>query len=280
MSLNSSVDPQGFIVYDPAATTDSEKQVTIPEPSKKKSSSWFSKFFILEDGVISLSLRDMTVILSLGMSATLLVMGYLSCTDGTFVCNTKTFPMISDVIIAKEMYNRTFLLMTTIIMFGVQQVNIRAFYKKLYGIIPDGNNNFLFDLGLISCFALPMIGIFDEKNYITMHCISAGFFFGCFGIYCVLLGRYLWNNRDKFAASEQRSISIMVWNTWGLIAVLVLFGVSTQLPHTTALCPLSEWALVLYYANFFAIASYTNEFYDSIHEVGTFIPKAHPTKTI
>jgi len=244
--------------------------VTPPTPKK---SGWFSKFFILEDGVISLSLRDMTVILSLGMSATLLAMGYLSCTDGTFVCNAQRFPMISDVIISKEMYNRVFLLMTTIIMFGVQQVNIRAFYKKLYGIIPDGNNDFLFDLGLVSCFALPMIGIFDEKSYITMHCISAGFFFGCFGIYCVLLGRYLWNNREKFPASEQRSISVMVWNTWGLMAVLVLFGLSTQFAQHTAFCPISEWVLVIYYANFFAIASYTNQFYDSIHECGNFVPK-------
>jgi hypothetical protein len=42
--------------------------------------------------------------------------------------------MISDVIV-QEMYDRTFLLLTAIFMFGVQQVNLRAYYKQLYGKI-------------------------------------------------------------------------------------------------------------------------------------------------
>lgn len=104
-----------------------------------------------------------------------------------------------------------------------------------------------------------MIGIFDEKSYITLHVISAGIFFGCFGIYCFLLGHYLYNNKDKFPATEQRSISILYWNTWGLMATLLLFVVSPLLGDIRHfVTPVSEWATVIYYANFFAIASYTN----------------------
>ena len=278
MSTASSLDPQHFIMYDPASTDDhsQSKPTDLEKHTKtiKKSDSWFSQFFVLDDGVISLSLRDMTIILSLGISGTLIAMGYIACTDGSFTCNTKTFPMISDVIISKEMYDRIFLLLTTVMMFGIQQVNIRAFYKKLYGVISDGKNDFLLDLGIASCVGLPMVGIFDEKAWGTLHGISAGIFFGCFGIYCYLLGHYLYNNKDKFPASEQRSISIIYWNTWGLMATLLLFVISPLLGEIHHfLTPVSEWAVVIYYANFFAIASYTNQYYDSVHEFGTLVKK-------
>lgn len=109
-----------YIFYDPAEamTTPNDSENLIK--SKKTSASWFSKFFVFEDGVISLSLKVMTIVISLGVSATLLVMGYTACTDGTFTCTQNTFPAISDVIISKEMYNRIFLLLTTVMMFGVQ----------------------------------------------------------------------------------------------------------------------------------------------------------------
>jgi hypothetical membrane protein len=90
--------------------------------------------------------------------------------------------MISDVIV-QEMYNRTFILMTAVFMFGVQQVNIRAFYKQLYGKISNGRNDTLFYLGIVSMVGLPMVGIFDEHMWKTMHGISAGLFFGGFMIY-------------------------------------------------------------------------------------------------
>jgi hypothetical protein len=249
------------------------KDIENPLPAKKKSGSWFTKFFILEDGVISLSLRDLTIIICITTSVTLLTMGYLSCTDGTFVCNTERLPMISGVIISNEMYDRIFLLLTTIMMFGVMQVNVRAFYKKLYGIIPDSSNDSLFDLGIIACFALPCVGIFDEKSWKILHVISAGFFFACFGFYSFFLGRHLYNNISKFPEAEQRSIKMLSWHTWGLIFSLVMFCVTPLLPRHAFLNPLFEWITVLYYANFFAFASVVNPFYDSVHQEGTLVPK-------
>ena len=133
----------------------------------------------------------MTVVLSLAISISLLAMLYVSCKAAEFECTLQSFPMVSTVI-ALKMYDRTFLILTTILMFGVQQVNIRAFYKKLYGLIPDSKNDKLFNLGMISCVALPLIGVFDEHQWPIPHGISAVFFFVCFGIYCVQLGRYLY----------------------------------------------------------------------------------------
>lgn len=214
----------------------------------------------------------MTVLISIGISATLLGMGYKTCTDGTFTCTQDFFPCISDVIITNEMYDRIFLLLTTVMMFGVQQVNIRAFYKKLYGIIPDSKNDFLLDLGIASCVALPLIGIFDEKNFLPMHITCAVIFFGCFAIYCILLSHHLSKNKASFPVGEQRAISIIFWVTWGIIGCGV-FALITPFLGYRFWAPVAEWVTVLSFCNFFAVASYANSYYDSVHEYGTLIQK-------
>lgn len=49
-------------------------------------------------------------------------------------------------------------------MMGVHQVNIRAYFKKVYDISSSGENDGLMVLGIISCFSLPLIGIFNELS--------------------------------------------------------------------------------------------------------------------
>ena len=116
--------------------------------------------------------------------------------------------MVSDVIV-QEMYNRIFILLTAIMMFGVQQVNIRAFYKKLYGIVSNQRNDTMFYLGLAYAGATPMIGIFDENMWPQYHGVMAGIVFVCFMIYATMLASSLFANKDKFPAEEQGSIQRM-----------------------------------------------------------------------
>ena len=60
--------------------------------SKKKvvadEQSWFAKWFVVEDGVISVSLRNMTIVCGLSITVALLLILYFSCNDGTgrYVC--------------------------------------------------------------------------------------------------------------------------------------------------------------------------------------------------
>ena len=142
--------------------------------------------------MIEISLKNFTILAGLSISVALIAILIASCNDGTgdYVCTLEKWPMISDVI-CQEMYNRIFLLLTTIFMFGIQQANIRAFYKQLYGKISNGRNDTMFWFGFASMVALPMIGIFDEKMWKTMHGISAGVFFICFMIYSRQLGNAL-----------------------------------------------------------------------------------------
>jgi hypothetical protein len=94
--------------------------------------------------------------------------------------------MISDVI-CLPIYDRVFCILTIFFTLAVHQTNIRAFYKTLYGVAPNGTNDFLYTIGIISCFALPLIGLFDE-SIMEIHGACAGAFFGCTGIYAFILG--------------------------------------------------------------------------------------------
>ena len=224
---------------------------------------------MIEDGVISFSLKGMSILFSLLISVTLLYMLYASCSDGTFECDLKDFPMVSNVI-ALEMNTRIFLLLTCIFMFGVNQVNIRAFYKKLYGYISNGHNDTIYYVGLVSLVTLPLIGIFDMHQWKTPHAILAVAFFGSFGAYAVMVSNAMYTNIDKFPSNQQQSIKTLKNSTTGLMISLGLLAVSALLHGPT---PLFEWITVLYYLNFFAIMAFTNDFYDSIHEEGTLIAK-------
>ena len=215
----------------------------------------------------------MTIFFSLFITTVLVIMLILSCNDGKgdYKCTIQDWPMISDVIV-QEMYNRTFILMTAVFMFGVQQVNTRAFYKQLYGKISNGRNDTMFYIGLVSMVGLPMVGIFDEKLWKTLHGISAGLFFGGFMIYARLLSIAMNEVKGQFDQNTQTAINSMYKNVTGLIACTLAFVVSLALRGSGGITAILEWGTALYFVNFFSIASYANPFYDSIHEPGTLIP--------
>jgi hypothetical protein len=237
--------------------------------------SFFEKWFVLEDGVISISLRDMTIVSGLTITINLLIMLIASCNDGTgdYKCTLADWPMVSDIIV-QEMYNRTFILMTAVFMYGIQQVNLRAFYKQLYGKISNGRNDTMMYIGLASMVALPMVGIFDEHMWKTLHGISAGIFFGGFMIYARLLGNALYSVKDQFPADEQSAIKSIHNNITGLVLTTLAFVVSLCIKGSGGITAILEWGTVFYLVNFFAIASFANPYYDSVHEPGSLNKKA------
>jgi hypothetical protein len=128
----------------------------------------FDPFFIVEDGVISFSLRDLTIIGCAAISIGLVTMLYQTCTNGYLgdECDIPNWklPMVSAVV-CLPIYDRIFCLLTAFFALGVHQVNIRAYFKVLYQVAPDHTNDSLFWLGIASCFSLPLIGVFDEHEY-------------------------------------------------------------------------------------------------------------------
>jgi hypothetical protein len=113
-------DPQGRLIYEPVnASPMVHNQQFIQQPvqqlpsgpcscgachvsaaPKKDYKSFFSSWFVVQDGVISLSLRTMTIFFSVLITLTLIAILIASCNDGTgkYQCTLAEWPMISDVI--------------------------------------------------------------------------------------------------------------------------------------------------------------------------------------
>jgi hypothetical protein len=93
---------------------------TAPQPvydatmyQRKKGSSYFEKFFVLQDGIISLSLRDLTLIGCILITASLGYMLYDNCENQYVECSwEKGIPMISGII-CLPIYDRVACLLFT-----------------------------------------------------------------------------------------------------------------------------------------------------------------------
>jgi len=172
--------------------------------------------------------------------------------------------MISDVI-CLPFYDRIFCLLSMFFTFGCFQIDCRAFFHRLHGIASDCENDTLLTLGLIATFALPAIGFFDEHNYSSIHGIMAVLFFGSVGIYAFIIGGVMQKNKDKFPESQWREIDLMNKMKWIMLLCLVLLAISASISSSFWLTPLSEWVTTILYVNYFAILSFTNQYYDSVH---------------
>jgi Frag1/DRAM/Sfk1 family len=162
----------------------------------------FFNFFLVQDGVISFSLRDLTITCTFIISISFLSMLYGACTEGKLECSFEIgnlkIPMISDVV-ALPFYDRIFILLNTIYFMGVHQVNVRAFYKRLSDAgVSEGFNDFLFYCGIISCISLPLIGVFDCHNFKHLHYFCAGLFFISAGTYLFSIANQMYINKGSF----------------------------------------------------------------------------------
>lgn len=148
---------------------------------------------------------------------------------------------------------------------------MRAWFKKVYGLIPNKSNDRILWVGLPACVALPLIGIFDEHEYKPIHYLCAGIFFSCFTLYGVWLSDAMYENMQNFEESDRRSIKTLKNNVNGIFFSCLAMIFSTFYFGTNGrITPALEWFTAFYVINFYAIMAYTNPFYDSIH-----IPKKH-----
>ncbi|CDW77895.1 UNKNOWN [Stylonychia lemnae] len=265
-----SQNPQVVYIYHPQSSIETSNPPQQTSGMKVRNifkidrSDW-SNFFAYEDGVISFSLKDITIILSILADFIYAYIAWRSCSLGQVQCDSKVWPMISDILALKP-YDRLFICLTTFYTLGIMQINMRAFFKKLYGIIPNKVNDRIFKTGIPALFALPMIGIFDEYDYRPIHYASAGTFFVSFTLYCVWLSNALYDNMDKFSEADKRSIRSLKNQTFIVIAACIGMIFSTFYFGTVnRITPALEWFTALFVINFFMIISLTNPYYDSIH---------------
>jgi hypothetical protein len=79
-------------------------------------------FFIVDDGIISFSLRDLTIASTIVISTAFIAMLYAACSNEMLECSFHgdkiIIPTISDVI-ALPVFDRIFILLNTIYFMGV-----------------------------------------------------------------------------------------------------------------------------------------------------------------
>lgn len=249
-----------------------------PPPKPDEEFSMFKNFFHIQDGIISLSLRNLTVVSCLAITASLLGMLYITC-DILETENCKLWemppelPMVSTVI-AYPIFDRIFCLLAGYYCFAVHQVNIRCFFKMLHGIGDSCLNDFNLFLGLVAVFALPAVGYFDSYWYGSIHGPVAVVFFSATGIYAFILSSEMSANESKFPADTVELIRVVSVVKWLMAGILGIFAISMALFGSSYwLSPLSEWLVVIMFVNFFCVVSYAHgNFYHTVHPMGTLVP--------
>lgn len=126
---------------------------------------------------------------------------YNCCKYDLVECTYPVLPMISDCI-CLPMYDRVFCMCTTFFTLTAYQADVRAFYKKLYGIATDKENDLLVLLGVITTFSLPAIGYFDEHTYSFIHGCMAALFFASVGFYGYIIAGVMDREREIFPQDQ------------------------------------------------------------------------------
>ncbi len=134
--------------------------------------------------------------------------GYISCTNGTFECDSQKFPDISHVM-GKAPLNKLYAIMLTGYAF-VKQAYVRAYHHRLTGIASQSTNQLLLIYGIISCVFGPMIGYFDCYYNMTVHCTVVALFVVGEVLYIFTATSILNGARNQFPDAAQSSINTLV----------------------------------------------------------------------
>jgi len=135
--------------------------------------------------------------------------------------------MISAVI-CLPFWDRLFCLFAAYFAWMCHQVNIRAYYKKMYGRVSDCVNDTCMWLGIISVFSLPLIGFFDEHNYGYIHNPLAVVFFSATGLYAWIMAYSMAKNADKFPAEDLPTIKMITFLARIMFLSLLTLGISAN----------------------------------------------------
>jgi hypothetical protein len=218
--------------------------------------------------VISISLRSLTYIGSIAVSAFLLGILYQECNENEGECNWDNMipkvPTISSIV-CKPFIDRIWCILTTFFTLVVFQCDIRAYYKKLYGIAPVNQNDGTLLLGIIATFSLPCIAYFDTHTYGILHIVFTTLFFVSCGFYIFFLAGLLKEYKDSYPEDEWAAIDRANKFRWIMLGSVIAYEyVNWFMPSTDS--SFYEWVLVLMYLNAVVILSLSNKFYDSIHQ--------------
>ena len=206
--------------------------------------SFLNKFFVEEEGVISLSLRWITLV------GTALVAALIG--GSTYICwyleivtiDDTHWPFISDIS-GLPLFDRAYCLVFMFYAMTVHQMNVRAIYHLLYPITTPLYRNATLALGIAGCVVLPLIYEWDEYWFLVTHdCLALGFFF-LNTAFVFLSASALNANITRFSADHQAAISRLRLASFFLVAALAVFVyVTASYPEDVFHQAIIEWVTV------------------------------------
>jgi len=232
-----------------------------------------STFFEFENGTISISLRSLTFFGAIMIGSYLLWILNWECGLNPQECNwdqtIPKLPTISDIV-AKPFIDRVWCIATTFFTLVCFQCEIRAVYKRLYGVATSNENDGTFVLGCLACFGLPCLAYFDTHTYTTMHSLFCVIFFGGCGFYLFFTAGLLFKYKSHFDEEDHAAIDRCNKFRWIMLgSVFGYYFYKWFGPGTGS--AFYEWLLVFMFLASVMMLSLTNKFYETVHDNTTSI---------
>ena len=123
----------------------------------------------------------------------------------------------------------------------------------------------MFNIGLASIVALPMIGYFDEHEYKVIHgIVSATFFIGTV-VYVNYYASMFWAHKENFP--QQKNHIEWIRTIWTLMNIALGALALSLSVKKTVWVPVTEWILVFLIINFFAFVSFDTDYVETVEPV-------------
>lgn len=144
-------------------------------------------------------------------------------------------------------------------------MSVRAFYKLFNGVLDPAHNQRLFYSGIISCFSLPMLGVFDNGEILKRyHNLFAFLFFSSSIYYLTSIGILLKRHEKVFSYMNQKLITGVYY--YSLLCLIPVFAFATCIINFGShywLSAVFEWCCVFSYMTLTMLVVCQNPYIDS-----------------
>jgi hypothetical protein len=195
----------------------------------------------------------------------LVFMSYTSCKEERVTCYGDVFPMVSTILRLPE-YAKAVPVVGTFFACSSLQILYRALFYKLGGIIGVRENDVLLIIGLLGCLFIPLIGLFDSKNFPHTHSFVAVTYFVLQYFYFLLIAvfiylaerskRFTYPNYSSYL--EVRRLYHMSWFLTVAFTGTILTMILLNTRHLVT--AVFEWTYLLIVTNYFCfLAGFVEE---------------------
>ena len=161
----------------------------------------FKDLYIVRDGFIQMKNKAVMAMLSLLLAVSIVSFFVHYClTDDR--CVVMKPPVISRLLYIKQINVRFYILFSAWQGAYCTFFNIRVNYKQFAQFLSPMANKLLFCLGLVQIASQPLLGVFDQHEYFSIHVFFASCFFMSTSFYLIISATIYDRNRQHFSKKD------------------------------------------------------------------------------